>query len=161
MELKTAQFNSDQNYRNWEMSYKNKQLKLAEQDQYWNQNYMNQKLKYDNIQEINGEAYVMDASTGKRTKLSDDMAYQSYKTTVADQLRTYLNYFPEGSDGGQCEEFTDAFTYSTTGLKMEGANGRAYTTAKEKMDYVNTWIPEIGSVAVFDYGILQSDGVNY
>lgn len=160
MELKKAQFNSDQNYRNREMSYNNKKLALSAQDQAWNQNYMNQKLKYDNIQEINGEAYVMDASTGKWTKLSDDMAYQSYKTDTAEKLRTYLQMFPDGSDGWQCESFTDAFTYSTTGLKMEGANWGA-TTAKEKADYVNTRIPEVGSVAVFDYGILQADGVNY
>jgi hypothetical protein len=34
---------------------------------------------------------------------------------------------------------------------MEGANGKAYTTAEEKESYVNSWIPEVGSVAVFDY----------
>ena len=160
MDLNERKFKSDQNYRNWEMTYNNKKLALSAQNQAWEQNYKNQQLKYDNIKEINGEAYVMDATTGKWTKLSDDMAYQTYMTDTKDKLRTYLQMFPDGADGWQCEEFTDAFTYSTTGLKMEGANWWA-TTAKEKKDYVNTWIPEVGSVAVFDYGIVQADGVNY
>lgn len=78
MELKQRQFNSDQNYRNWQMSNADKKLALDTQQQYRNQDYMNRKLRYDNIQEINGSAYVMDAN-GNWTRLSDDIAYQSYK----------------------------------------------------------------------------------
>lgn len=99
MDLNERKFNSDQNYRNWEMTYNNKKLALSAQDQAWNQNYKNAQLKYDNIKEINGEAYVMDASTGKWTKLSDDMAYQTYKADTEEKLRTYLQMFPDGTDG--------------------------------------------------------------
>jgi len=99
MDLNERKFKSDQNYRNWEMTYNNKKLALSAQNQAWEQNYKNQQLKYDNIKEINGEAYVMDATTGKWTKLSDDMAYQTYMTDTKDKLRTYLQMFPDGADG--------------------------------------------------------------
>lgn len=99
MNLKERQFKSDQNYRDWEMSYNNKKLALSAQDQAWNQNYMSQKLKYDQIKEINGESYILDATTGRWTKLSDDIAYQTYKRDTQDTLNTYLKMFPDGSDG--------------------------------------------------------------
>ena len=62
MDLKQRQFNSDQNYRNWQMYNADRTFNLNAQQQYWNQDYLNRKLRYDSIQEINGEAYVMDAN---------------------------------------------------------------------------------------------------
>ena len=159
MQLKQAQFESDNNYRNWQMYNANRTFNLNAQQQYWNQDYMNRKLRYDSIKEINWESYIMDAN-GNRSRLSDDIAYQSYMGTVQSTMQNYMNAFPDGTKGGQCEQFTDAFTYQTTGLKMEGANGWE-TTAKEKKWYVNTWIPEVWNVAVFDYWILQNNGINY
>ena len=165
--LKERQLNSDINYQNWQMANGNAKLNLERsklnldaQQQYWNQGYLERKLNYDSIVEINGKSYIPNWQGGFE-ELSSTIAYQSYQNTVGEKMQSYMNMFPDGADGWQCEQFTDAFTYSTTWLKMEWANGRAYTTAEEKAWYVNSWVPEVGSVAVFDYWIVQDDGNNY
>lgn len=160
MELKQLQFESDENYRNWQMMSGNRSYALDKQQQERNQKYQTEKLMYDNIVEINGTSYMPDGKWWW-TELTSDIAYNLYKNTVAEKLSAYNNMFQDGSVGWQCEAFTDAFTYSTTWLKMEWEASDGSTTAEEKKGYRNTWIPEVGSVAIFDYGIVQDDGVNY
>lgn len=77
IELKKAQMESDNNYRNWQMFNADRTYELNKQQQYWNQDYMNKKLRYDNIKEIDGESYILDEN-GRWTRLSEDVAYQSY-----------------------------------------------------------------------------------
>ena len=159
MQLKQLQFQADANQQAWTRSYQSQQLALQKQQQAWNQKYNMQKLSFDNIRNINGTDYYQDAN-GKWTPIDQDIAYQAYQSEVQDKLTSYLNYYPDGTAWWQCEQFTDNFTESTTGLRMEWANWWA-TTAKEKESYVNSWIPTVGSVAVFDYGIKDSNGVDW
>lgn len=105
MMLKERQVNSDINYQNWQMANGNAKLNLERsklnldaQQQYWNQGYLDRKLNYDSIVEINGKSYIPDGNGGF-TELSSTIAYQSYQNTVGEKLQSYMNMFPDGTDG--------------------------------------------------------------
>lgn len=159
MNLKQLQFEADRNQQLWDRAYKTKQLGLQQQQQAWNQMYNMKKLSFDSIKNIGWTDYYMDENWNW-VQLDNAVAKQAYQADVQQKMQTYLSLYADGTVGGQCESFTDNFTEATTGLRMEWANGWA-TTAKEKEAYVNSWIPEVGSVAVFDYWIKDSNWVDW
>lgn len=159
MNLKQLQFEADRNQQLWDRAYKTKQLGLQQQQQAWNQMYNMKKLSFDSIKNIGWVNYYMDENWNWM-QLDNAIAKQAYESDVQEKMQTYLNLYQDGTVWGQCESFTDNFTEATTGLRMEWANGWA-TTAKEKESYVNSWIPTVGSVAVFDYWIKDSNWVDW
>lgn len=52
-----------------------------------------------------------------------------------------MNTKQDGTYGGQCEAFTNRYLEQTYGTRFIGKNG--YTTAEEKIGYVNTDEPVI------------------
>jgi len=160
MELKRQQMDMNEREFQWN-KYLQQQKFLADQDQQLRErDYNTKKLNYSNIQNIGWEAYVRDAN-GQRSKLSDDVAYQSYQTKVNNTLQNYMNLYPDGTKYGQCEKFTNDIVQAITWLRMKTKTKFWGTTAQEKANYVNDREPRVWSVAVFDYGIVQDDWVNY
>lgn len=125
----------------------------------WTRYYQTQTLKQNSIKWVDGKAFMVN-DDWTITQLSDATAYQAYNDDVNSALQGYMsiytswwatktaNGYKYNVSGGQCETFTDNFTEATTWLRMTWANGRAWTTAEEKIWYINSFMPEVWSVAV-------------
>lgn len=126
----------------------------------WTRYYQTQTLAQNAIKRVDGKAYQVNGD-GTFTQLTDATSRLAYNDTVNSALQGYMwiftswwatktaNGYKYNVSGGQCETFTDNFTEATTWLRMTWANGRAWTTAEEKIWYINSFVPEVWSVAIW------------
>jgi len=141
MNLKKLQYQQDVSMNNWKMYYQNMQL------------------KQDSIKRVDGKAYQLNYDW-TMTQISDTTAYTTYQQNTSQLLQWYIaqytngwatktaNWYKYNISWWQCEAFTDNFTEAATWLRMTWANGRWWTTAEEKIWYINSFTPEVWSVAV-------------
>lgn len=141
MNLKRLQYQQDVAMNNWKMYYQGVQL------------------KQDSIKRVDGKAYQMNYDW-TMTQISDTTAYTTYQKNTSQLLQWYIAQYTNGwatktvngykynISWWQCEAFTDNFTEAATWLRMTWANGRGRTTAEEKIWYINSFTPEVWSVAV-------------
>ena len=125
----------------------------------WTRYYQSQQLKQNSIKWVDWKAYQVNGDW-TFTQLTDATAYNNYRSDVNSALQWYMsiytswgatktsNWYKYNVSGGQCETFTDNFTEATTGLRMTWEGGRWWTTAEEKVWYINSFVPEVWSVAV-------------
>lgn len=126
----------------------------------WTRYYQTQTLAQNAIKWVDGKAYQVNGD-GTFTQLTDATSKLAYNDTVNSALQGYMwiftswwatktaNGYKYNVSGGQCETFTDNFTEATTWLRMTWENGRWWTTAAEKMSYINSFTPEVWSVAIW------------
>ena len=151
-ELSNAQWKEEMN-----LKYLQYQQWVSESN--WKQYYQSMQLKQDSIKRVNGKAYQMNYD-GTMTQISDTTAYTTYQKNTNELLQWYIaqytngwatktaNWYKYNISWWQCETFTDNFTEAATWLRMTWANGRGRTTAEEKLGYINSFTPEVGSVAI-------------
>lgn len=151
-ELSNAQWKEEMN-----LKYLQYQQWVSESN--WKQYYQSMQLKQDSIKRVNGKAYQMNYD-GTMTQISDTTAYTTYMNNTNQLLQWYIAQYTNGwatktANGykyniswWQCETFTDNFTEAATWLRMTWANGRGRTTAEEKLWYINSFTPEVWSVAI-------------
>ena len=142
-----------------EMNLKYLQYQQWVSESNWKQYYQSMQLKQDSIKRVNGKAYQMNFDW-TMTQISDTTAYTTYQKNTSQLLQWYIAQYTNGwatktANGykyniswWQCEAFTDNFTEAATWLRMTWANGRWWTTAEEKIWYINSFTPEVWSVAV-------------
>lgn len=142
-----------------EMNLKYLQYQQWVSESNWKQYYQSMQLKQDSIKRVNGKAYQMNYDW-TMTQISDTTAYTTYQKNTSQLLQWYIAQYTNGwatktANGykyniswWQCEAFTDNFTEAATWLRMTWANGRWWTTAEEKIWYINSFTPEVWSVAV-------------
>lgn len=142
-----------------EMNLKYLQYQQWVSESNWKQYYQSMQLKQDSIKRVNGKAYQMNYDW-TMTQISDTTAYTTYQKNTSQLLQWYIAQYTNGwatktANGykyniswWQCEAFTDNFTEAATWLRMTWANGRGRTTAEEKIWYINSFTPEVWSVAV-------------
>lgn len=142
-----------------EMNLKYLQYQQWVSESNWKQYYQSMQLKQDSIKRVNGKAYQMNYDW-TMTQISDTTAYTTYQKNTSQLLQWYIAQYTNGwatktANGykyniswWQCETFTDNFTEAATWLRMTWANGRGRTTAEEKIWYINSFTPEVWSVAV-------------
>lgn len=150
-----------------EMKLKYLQYQQGVSNDNWTRYYQSQQLKLNQVKRVDGKAYQMNLD-GTFTQLTDGTAYMNYQNDVSSALQWYksiytswgatktANWYKYNVSGGQCETFTDNFTEATTGLRMTGEGGRGRTTAEEKIWYINSFVPEVWSVAVAVWGAYDS-----
>lgn len=150
-----------------EMKLKYLQYQQGVSNDNWTRYYQSQQLKLNQVKRVDGKAYQMNLD-GTFTQLTDGTAYMNYQNDVNSALQWYTsiytswgatktaNWYKYNVSGGQCESFTDNFTEATTWLRMTWANGRWWTTAEEKIWYINSFVPEVWSVAVAVWGAYDS-----
>lgn len=143
----------------WQEEMKLKYLQFQEQqtnnarDRY----YQSQVLLQNNIKRVDGKAYMVDPATWWYTQLTDTTAYDTYNQAVNSAIQWYTSMFYDWYECWlQCEWFTDNFTQATTWVRMTWENGRQYTTAEEKLSYVNDLTPRVWSVVVAVGGAYDS-----
>lgn len=151
-ELSNAQWKEEMN-----LKYLQYQQWVSESN--WKQYYQSMQLKQDSVKRVNGKAYQMNYD-GTMTQISDTTAYTTYMNNTNQLLQWYIaqytnggatktaNWYKYNISWWQCETFTDNFTEAATWLRMTWANGRGRTTAEEKLWYINSFTPEVWSVAV-------------
>ena len=142
-----------------EMNLKYLQYQQWVSNDNWTRYYQSQQLKMNSIKWVDGKAYQMNGDW-TITQLSDATALMNYNNDVNSALQGYMsiyaswwatktaNGYKYNVSGGQCETFTDNFTEATTWLRMTWEGGRGWTTAEEKIWYINSFVPEVWSVAV-------------
>ena len=142
-----------------EMNLKYLQYQQWVSNDNWTRYYQSQQLKMNSIKWVDGKAYQMNGDW-TITQLSDTTALMNYNNDVNSALQGYMsiytawwatktgNGYKYNVSGGQCETFTDNFTEATTWLRMTWEGGRGWTTAEEKIWYINSFVPEVWSVAV-------------
>lgn len=142
-----------------EMNLKYLQYQQWVSESNWKQYYQSMQLKQDSIKRVNGKAYQMNFDW-TMTQISDTTAYTTYQKNTSQLLQWYIAQYTNGwatktANGykyniswWQCETFTDNFTEAATWLRMTWANGRGRTTAEEKIWYINSFTPEVWSIAV-------------
>lgn len=142
-----------------EMNLKYLQYQQWVSESNWKQYYQSMQLKQSSVQRVNGKAYQMNFDW-TMTQISDTTAYTTYQKNTSQLLQWYIAQYTNGwatktANGykyniswWQCEAFTDNFTEAATWLRMTWANGRGRTTAGEKIWYINSFTPEVWSVAV-------------
>lgn len=142
-----------------EMNLKYLQYQQWVSESNWKQYYQSMQLKQDSIKRVNGKAYQMNYDW-TMTQISDTTAYTTYQKNTSQLLQWYIAQYTNGwatktANGykyniswWQCEAFTDNFTEAATWLRMTWANGRWWTTAEEKIWYINSFTPEVWSVAI-------------
>lgn len=142
-----------------EMNLKYLQYQQWVNNDNWTRYYQSQQLKMNSIKWVDGKAYQMNGDW-TITQLSDTTALMNYNNDVNSALQGYMsiytawwatktaNGYKYNVSGGQCETFTDNFTEATTWLRMTWEGGRGWTTAAEKIWYINSFVPEVWSVAV-------------
>jgi len=142
-----------------EMNLKYLQYQQWVSNDNWTRYYQSQQLKMNSIKWVDGKAYQMNGDW-TITQLSDATALMNYNNDVNSALQGYMsiytawwatktgNGYKYNVSGGQCETFTDNFTEATTWLRMTWEGGRWWTTAEEKLWYINSFVPEVWSVAI-------------
>lgn len=130
-----------------EMDLKERQFKQQISNDLWDREYKMKALKQNNIKWVDGKAYMVN-DDWTVSQLTDTTAYNNYMQSVNSALQWYASIYPVGSQWWQCESFTDNFTEATTWLRMTWEWGRWWTTAEEKIWYINTMTPTVWSVAV-------------
>ena len=152
-----------------EMKYKYQQLKRDLNNDTWDRWYKEQQLNKANIHWENWKAYQVN-SDWTVTQLTDATALKSYQTDVQNIINWYKSMYTSwwgtktatGYKYGvcwlECEWFTDMFTESTTWLRMTWANWRPYTTAQEKIDYINEdpWVVNVWDIAIAAWWVYDS-----
>ena len=151
-ELSNAQWKEEMN-----LKYLQYQQWISESN--WKQYYQSMQLKQDSVKRVNGKAYQLNYD-GTMTQISDTTAYTTYMNNTSQLLQWYIaqytnggatktaNWYKYNISWWQCETFTDNFTEAVTWLRMTWANGRSRTTAEEKLWYINSFTPEVWSVAI-------------
>lgn len=151
-ELSNAQWKEEMN-----LKYLQYQQWVSESN--WKQYYQSMQLKQDSVKRVNGKAYQLNYD-GTMTQISDTTAYTTYMNNTSQLLQWYIaqytnggatktaNWYKYNISWWQCETFTDNFTEAATWLRMTWANGRGRTTAEEKLWYINSFTPEVWSVAI-------------
>lgn len=142
-----------------EMNLKYLQYQQWVNNDAWTRYYQSQQLQQNSIKWVDWKAYQVNGDW-TITQLSDATAYLGYQNDVNSALQWYMsiytswwatktaNGYKYNTTWWQCEAFTDNFTEATTGLRMTWENGRWWTTAAEKIWYINSFVPEVWSVAV-------------
>lgn len=142
-----------------EMNLKYLQYQQQVSNDNWTRYYQSEQLKQNAIKRVDWAAYRVN-NDGTITQLTDNTAMLQYQDTVNQALQWYMSIYTSGwrtKTGSwykynvswwQCETFTDNFTEATTWLRMTWAGWRWWTTAEEKIGYINSFVPEVWSVAV-------------
>lgn len=111
--------------------------------------FKSQSMLLDNIKRVDWVAYKIDPSTWTYKKLTDSTAYDTYNNSVQTAMKWYLSMFYDWYECWlQCEWFTDNFTQATAWIRMTWASSQWWTTAEEKLSYVNDFTPSVWSVVV-------------
>lgn len=111
--------------------------------------YKSQQLLQSNIKRVNGAAYQVDPTTWTYVKLTDETATIAYQSDVNKLMQWWTSmHYDWQYVGYQCEQFTDNFTEASVGIRMTWASPNWWTTAAEKLSYVNDYTPQVWSVVV-------------
>lgn len=186
MELKVAEYNFKINQQNWDNAFKtsqqnwenafkinselwNQQFKTRQQDR--TEKYQSDSLLMNNVKtDKKWMPYIVNPD-GTYTYLTNSTESKLLESYVQNAVDTLNAVYQDGMDGGQCEEFTDSFNNSVYGQTMlpvdEDWNviqGRTWTYGSEKVQYVNSANPKIGTTAIFKYpytAIVSNDAKVY
>lgn len=162
MELKTKEYNFKVGQQQWENAYKISQQQwennFRTRQQSWTETYQAQSLLLNNIKtDKNGMPYIINPD-GTYQYLTDATYEIAKRQQIQNGIDTLNAVYQDGMDGGQCEEFTDNFNNTVYGQTMlpvdENGNiiqGRTWTYGTEKVQYVNSAVPEVGMTAIFKY----------
>ena len=162
MELKTKEYNFKVGQQQWENAYKVSQQQwendFRTRQQSWTETYQAQSLLLNNIKtDKNGKPYIINPD-GTYQYLTDATYEIAKRQQIQNGIDTLNAVYQDGMDGGQCEAFTDNFNNTVYGQTMlpvdENGNiiqGRTWTYATEKVQYVNSAVPEVGMTAIFKY----------
>lgn len=132
-----------------EMDLKRAQFQQNIDNENWTRYYKMQQLQQDSIKRVNWTAYQIDSTTWTFRQLTDQTAILAYQSDVDNLMRGWTSLHYDGEYVGyQCEQFTDNFTEASVWIRMTWENGRSWTTAAEKLSYVNDYQPAVWSVIV-------------
>lgn len=117
MDLKQKEYNFKVNQQNWENAYKTSQtaweqaFKTRQQDR--TEQYQANALLMNNIKtDKNGNPYIINPD-GTYEYLSDATYSNAIKGQIQSAIDSLNASWKDGTDGGQCEEFTDSFNRTT------------------------------------------------
>ena len=157
MELYKTELSNAQRQEEMKLKYLKYQQDLN--NDAWTRYYQGEQLKQWNIKRVDWKAFRINTDWTV-SQLTDATATLQYQSDVQSALQGYksiytswwatktANGYKYNVSWWQCETFTDNFTEATTWLRMTWAWGRWWTTAEEKIGYINSFVPEVWSVAV-------------
>lgn len=162
MNYKWTSLQAEQNYRNANLELSRKELEYNRQKAEISNGQWNDDWTYSYV-DMNWELHTLSSQEAKEKleKAKNDLYNYSTefietwtkKIDAAKAKWQYVHWW-------QCESFSDNYTRKYYWTEMRWAKWWV-TTAKEKAAYATESIPMRWFVAVWDYGIVQSDWVNY
>lgn len=172
MEISQTQWREEMNYK-WsslqaDQNYKNANLELSRQELEYNR----QKAAIANWQWNDDGSYSYVDLDWQLHTLSAEEAQKALNSDLYNKATSYIDYWKNLIDQNkaawtvckwwQCEAMTDNYAKQNFGTEMKKADGSSWaTTVDEKARYATEALPQRWYVAVFDFWIKQSDGVNY
>jgi len=159
MNYKWANLQADQNYKDANLELSRQELEYNKQKAAIANWQWNDDGSYSYV-DLDGVMHTLSAEEAKKV-LNDDL--YNFATEYIDTWSKKIEAAKANWQKlywWQCEQFTDNFARQYFWTEMRWKNWWV-TTAKEKAAYATETLPQRWFIAVWDYGIIQSDWVNY